>query len=367
MSSNVFGQMFRLVTFGESHGPVIGAVVDGCPSGMDLVEDDLQRDLDRRRPGQSRFTTQRRELDRVKILSGVFEGKTTGTPIGMIIENEDQRSRDYTEIQQLFRPGHADWTYLVKYGRRDYRGGGRASARETAMRVAGGAIAKKILSSMGVSIQGSLIAMGPEKTDPLHHDFSQVEKNPFFCPDSEAVSRFEALLERCRREGDSVGAMLEVVARGVPAGWGEPVYGRLDADLAGGMMGINAVKSVEIGAGSRVAEGFGSQMADEMVPDGGNPRGVRFLANHSGGILGGISNGEDIVVRLAVKPTPSIATELRTVDTFGQARSIKTRGRHDPCVGIRAVPVAEAMMALVLADHSLRHRARHGVFSALKQ
>ncbi|MBF0134045.1 MAG: chorismate synthase [Magnetococcales bacterium] len=362
MSGNSLGTLFRLTTFGESHGPAIGGVVDGCPPGMDLDESDIQKDLERRRPGQSRFTTQRRESDRVKILSGVFEGKTTGTPIGLLIENEDQKSRDYTEIQEVFRPGHADWTYLKKYGRRDYRGGGRASARETAMRVAGGAIARKILRYQGVEIQGCLIAMGPEQTDPGKRDWSQVDKNPFFSPDSDAVARFEVLLDRCRSAGDSVGAVLEVVARGVPVGWGDPVYGRLDADLAGGMMGINAVKGVEIGTGFASAGGYGSQMADEMVPDAGQRDGVRFLSNHSGGILGGISNGNEIVVRLAVKPTPSIHKPLQTVTTSGQGQIIQTRGRHDPCVGIRAVPVAEAMMALILVDHFFRHRSRHALF-----
>ncbi|MBF0148338.1 MAG: chorismate synthase [Magnetococcales bacterium] len=365
MSSNVFGTLFRLMTFGESHGLEIGAVIDGCPAGMALDAADIQRDLDRRRPGQSRYTTQRREEDRVRIVSGVFEGRTTGTPIGLMIENQDQRARDYNEIKQLFRPGHADWTYWKKYGIRDYRGGGRASARETAMRVAGGAIARKVLRSLGVEIQGCLIAMGPVKIDPNRKNWGEVAQNPFFCPDSESVAKFEELLDRCRSQGDSVGAMLEVVARGVPVGWGEPVYGRLDADLAAGMMGINAVKSVEIGAGSHAAEGFGSQMADEMIPDAEAPEGVRFASNHSGGILGGISNGNEIVVRLAVKPTPSIHSELRTVNTMGLAQIIQTRGRHDPCVGIRAVPVAEAMMALVLVDHYLRHRARAGIFKVL--
>ncbi|MBF0434511.1 MAG: chorismate synthase [Magnetococcales bacterium] len=362
MTANSFGRMFRLTTFGESHGPMIGAVVDGCPAGMELEEADIQRDLDRRRPGQSRFTTQRREDDRVTIVSGVFEGRTTGTPIGLMIENQDQKSRDYNDIKDLFRPGHADWTYLQKYGRRDYRGGGRASARETAMRVAGGAIARKVLRSLGVTIQGCLIGMGPERIDRTHWDWEEVGRNPFFSPDREAVPRFEALLDRCRRAEDSVGAMLEIVARGVPVGWGEPVYGRLDADLAAGMMGINAVKAVEIGAGCAAAQGFGSQLADEMVVDRSRPGGVRFVSNHAGGILGGIANGDDIVVRLAVKPTPSIHTELRTIDSSGEARIIKTRGRHDPCVGIRAVPVAEAMMALVLMDHCLLHRARSGMF-----
>ncbi|MBF0109450.1 MAG: chorismate synthase [Magnetococcales bacterium] len=362
MSANVFGTLFRLMTFGESHGPEIGAVVDGCPAGMALDVVEIQHDLDRRRPGQSRYTTQRKEEDKVRIVSGVFEGRTTGTPIGLMIENQDQRSRDYGAIQHVFRPGHADWTYWKKYGLRDYRGGGRASARETAMRVAGGAVARKVLRSAGVEIRGCLIGMGPEKIDPARKDWSEVEKNPFFSPDVAAVERFAALLERCRSEGDSVGAMLEVEASGVPVGWGEPVYGRLDADLAAALMGINAVKAVEIGTGFGVAEGFGSHLADEMVPEPDSPLGIRFLSNHSGGILGGISSGAPIVVRIAVKPTPSIHSQLRSVDTSGREQMIRTLGRHDPCVGIRAVPVAEAMVALVLADHYLRHRARWEMF-----
>ena len=362
MSGNGFGRLFRLTTFGESHGPAIGAIVDGCPAGLPLNEADLQQDLERRRPGTSRFTTQRREPDQVRILSGLFEGITTGTPIGLQIENSDQRSRDYSAIQDLFRPGHADYTYWRKYGIRDYRGGGRASARETAMRVAGGAIARKLLSFQGVRIRAALIAMGPETIDREQWDWAEVARNPFFCPDVEAVPRFEALIDTIRAAGDSVGALLEVVVDGVPPGWGEPVYDRLDADLAKGLMSINAVKGVEIGAGMMAAHATGSTQADEMVPDPQQPGGVGFLSNHAGGILGGISSGQPIVARLSVKPTSSIHIPKKTVDTQGRPREILTKGRHDPCVGIRAVPVAEAMMALVLADHFLQFRSRMGLF-----
>ncbi|MBF0294980.1 MAG: chorismate synthase [Magnetococcales bacterium] len=364
MSGNGIGLLFRLTTFGESHGPAIGGVVEGCPAGLPLEEADLQRDLDRRRPGQSRFTTARREPDRVRILSGVFEGVTTGTPIGLLIENTDQRSGDYREIKDRFRPGHADWVYQKKYGIRDYRGGGRASARETAVRVAAGAIAKKLLAQTGVRIAGALIAMGEVTIDRANWRWEEVECNPFFTPDAAAVPRFEALMEKIRAAGDSVGALLEVTATGVPVGLGEPVFDRLDADLAKALMSINAVKGVEIGSGMAVACGQGSLMADEMVPDASQPDGVAFLSNHAGGILGGISTGQPIVARLAVKPTSSIAIPKRSVTPDNTACVVITRGRHDPCVGIRAVPVAEAMMALTLADHWLRFRSRPGAWPA---
>ncbi|MEO5364308.1 MAG: chorismate synthase [Magnetococcus sp. DMHC-8] len=356
MAGNSFGQVFRVTTFGESHGLALGAVVDGCPAGLPLCEADLQRDLDRRRPGQSAFTTQRQEADRVRIVSGLFEGVTTGTPIGLLIDNTDQRSRDYTDIQTLFRPGHADYTYWCKYGVRDYRGGGRASARETAMRVAAGGVAKRWLATRGIRIRGALVAMGEEGIDRACWVWEEVERNPFFTPDAAMVPRFAALLEGLRQQGDSVGALLEVVVDGVPAGWGEPVFDRLDADLAKAVMSINAVKGVEIGAGLAAAQGYGSRLADEMVADPTAPGGVRFLSNHAGGILGGLSSGQEIIIRLAVKPTSSIVIPRRTVDLHGADRIIQTKGRHDPCVGIRAVPVAEAMVALVLADHGLRAR-----------
>ncbi|MBF0127124.1 MAG: chorismate synthase [Magnetococcales bacterium] len=355
MSGNGIGLLFRLTTFGESHGPALGAVVEGCPAGLPLTEGDLQRDLDRRRPGQSRFTTGRREADQVRILSGVFEGVTTGTPIGLTIENTDQRSGDYSGIKDRFRPGHADYVYQKKYGVRDYRGGGRASARETAMRVAAGAIARKLLATIGVRIAGALIAMGEVAIERGNWDWEEVERNPFFTPDAQAVPRFVALLDGIREAGDSVGALLEIVASGVPLGLGEPVFDRLDADLAKSLMSINAVKGVEIGSGMQAARGLGSLMADEMVPDG---EGVAFLSNHAGGILGGISTGQEIVARLAVKPTSSIRIPRRSVDLRGAACEVVTHGRHDPCVGIRAVPVAEAMMALTLVDHWLRFRSR---------
>ncbi|MEO5345199.1 MAG: chorismate synthase [Magnetococcus sp. YQC-9] len=357
MSGNGIGILFRLTTFGESHGPAIGGVVEGCPAGLPLEESDLQRDLDRRRPGASRFTTGRREPDQVRILSGVFQGVTTGTPIGLVIENTDQRSRDYSEIQDLFRPGHADYVYWRKYGIRDYRGGGRASARETALRVAGGAIARKLLETIGVQIQGALIAMGSERIDRNQWNWEEVGRNPFFSPDVGAVARFERLIDTVRTAGDSVGATLEVVASGVGVGWGEPVFDRLDADLAKAMMSINAVKGVEIGDGMEMARGYGSMLADEMLPA---PDGeVTFVSNHAGGILGGLSTGQEIVARIALKPTSSIRIPKRTVDVHGNSRQVITEGRHDPCVGIRAVPVAEAMMALTLADHWLRFRSRH--------
>ncbi|MEO5377781.1 MAG: chorismate synthase [Magnetococcus sp. DMHC-6] len=357
MSGNGLGRLFRLTTFGESHGPAIGGIVEGCPAGVSLTLEDIQKDLDRRRPGRNRFTSQRREEDRIQILSGLFEGVTTGTPIGLLIENEDQRSRDYADIKDLFRPGHADYTYWRKYGIRDYRGGGRSSARETAVRVAGGAIAKKLLSIAGIRIRGALISIGTESIAVEKWDWNFVEQNPFFCPDATAVDRFERLFEEVRSAGDSVGGVVEVVADGVPAGLGEPVFDRLDAELARAMMSINAVKGVEIGAGFHAARGRGSAMADEMVP-GLEEGQVQFLSNHAGGILGGISSGQEIRVRLAVKPTSSILVPRRTMDIHGQPQMIVTQGRHDPCIGIRAVPVAEAMMALVLADYYLQFQSR---------
>ena len=361
MSHNTFGHLFRVTTFGESHGVAIGCVVDGCPPQIPLTVEEIQRDLDRRRPGQSRFTTQRQEPDAVKILSGVMAHPetgaqvTTGTPIGLLIENTDQRSKDYSDIKDKFRPGHADYTYEAKYGLRDYRGGGRSSARETAMRVAAGAIARKILS--GVTVRGALVQMGPDKIDRGKWHWDEVAKNPFFCPDKDKAAFFENYLDGIRKSGSSIGAVIEVVAEGVPAGWGAPIYGKLDADLAAAMMSINAVKGVEIGAGFAAAELSGEENADEMRM--GN-QGVTFLSNHAGGILGGISTGQPVVARFAVKPTSSILSPRRTVDRKGGETEIMTKGRHDPCVGIRAVPVGEAMMACVLADHFLRHRAQVG-------
>jgi chorismate synthase len=361
MSHNTFGHLFRVTTFGESHGVAIGCVVDGCPPQVPLRVEDIQRDLDRRRPGQSRFTTQRQEPDAVKILSGVMANPetgvqvTTGTPIGLLIENTDQRSKDYSDIKDKFRPGHADYTYEAKYGLRDYRGGGRSSARETAMRVAAGAIARKILP--GVTIRGALVQMGPHMIDRDNWDWQEVANNPFFCPDKDKAAFFENYLDGIRKSGSSIGAVIEVVAEGVPAGWGAPIYAKLDADLAAAMMSINAVKGVEIGAGFAAAELSGEENADEMRM--GN-QGVSFLSNHAGGVLGGISTGQPVVVRFAVKPTSSILSPRRTVDRNGGETEIMTKGRHDPCVGIRAVPVGEAMMACVLADHFLRHRAQIG-------
>jgi chorismate synthase len=361
MSHNTFGHLFRVTTFGESHGVAIGCVIDGCPPQIPLSADDVQRDLDRRRPGQSRFTTQRQEPDAVKILSGVLAHPetgvqvTTGTPIGLLIENTDQRSKDYSDIKDKFRPGHADYTYEAKYGLRDYRGGGRSSARETAMRVAAGAIARKIIS--GVTVRGALVQMGPHKIDRAKWDWDEIANNPFFCPDKDKAIFFENYLDGIRKSGSSIGAVIEVVAEGVPAGWGAPIYGKLDADLAAAMMGINAVKGVEIGDGFAAAELSGEENADEMRM--GN-QGATFLSNHAGGILGGISTGQPVVVRFAVKPTSSILSPRRTVDRKGGETEILTKGRHDPCVGIRAVPVGEAMMACVLADHFLRHRAQVG-------
>jgi chorismate synthase len=361
MSHNSFGQLFRFTTFGESHGPAIGCVVDGCPPGLPLTVEDIQRDLDRRRPGQSRFTTQRQEPDQVRILSGVFpddsgQQVTTGTSIGLLIENVDQRSKDYGDIKDTYRPGHADYTYDMKYGIRDYRGGGRSSARETAMRVAAGAIARKVIP--GVTIRAALVQMGPEKIDPAKWDWAQVSQNPFFCPDKDKAAFFEDYLDRIRKNGSSVGAVIQVEAEGVPPGWGAPVYGKLDADIASAMMSINAVKGVEIGAGMGAAALKGEENADEMRL--GNDDAIRFSNNNAGGILGGISSGQTIVARFAVKPTSSILTPRATIDRFGNETDILTKGRHDPCVGIRAVPVAEAMMAIVLADHFLRHRGQTG-------
>jgi chorismate synthase len=356
MSHNSFGHLFRVTTFGESHGPAIGCVVDGCPPGLQLSEADIQPYLDLRKPGQSRHTTQRKESDTVRILSGVFEGKTTGTPIGLLIENEDQRSKDYSQIAAKFRPGHADYTYDAKYGFRDYRGGGRSSARETAMRVAAGAVARKVLGD-SIVIRGALVRMGEEQIDHLNWDWEEVTRNPFFSPDAEAVPVFEKYLDGIRKAGSSVGAVIEVQASGVPAGWGAPVYGKLDSDLAAAMMGINAVKGVEIGAGMAAARLTGEMNADEMREGAGGPE---FLSNNNGGVLGGISTGQDVIVRFAVKPTSSILTPRQTIGTDGKDTEISTKGRHDPCVGIRAVPVGEAMMACVLADHMLRHRGQCG-------
>jgi len=361
MSYNTFGHLFRVTTWGESHGPAIGCVVGGCPPGIPLTAEDIQYYLDRRRPGQSRYTTQRREPDQVEILSGVFtddEGRqvTTGTPISLLIHNVDQRSKDYGDIKDKFRPGHADYTYFEKYGLRDYRGGGRSSARETAMRVAAGAIARKILR--GVTIRGALVRIGPHAVDRSRWNWDEVESNPFFCPDHDSVQTWASYLDQIRKSGSSVGAVIEIVAEGVPPGLGAPIYGKLDQDLAAALMSINAVKGVEIGAGMAAAELTGEENADEMRigPDG---RPV-FLSNNAGGILGGISTGQPIVCRFAVKPTSSILTPRKTIDRFGNETEIMTKGRHDPCVGIRAVPVGEAMVAIVLADHALRHRAQTG-------
>ncbi len=356
MAGSSFGTLFRFTTWGESHGPAIGCVVDGVPSRLELAEADIQHWLDRRRPGQSRWTTQRREPDRVEILSGVFEGRTTGTPISLLIRNEDQRSKDYGEIARSYRPGHADFTYDAKYGIRDHRGGGRSSARETAMRVAAGAIARKVLGP-GIGIRGCMVQMGQDRIEPARFDAAAIEANPFWCPDAAAAARWEDLLGRVRKAGSSIGAVIEVVASGVPAGLGEPVYDKLDADLAKAMMSINAVKGVEIGAGMAAAGLSGEANADEMRK---GPHGPVFLSNNAGGVLGGISTGQDIVVRFAVKPTSSILTPRRTVMADGEETEIATRGRHDPCVGIRAVPVGEAMLAIVLADHLLRHRGIYG-------
>ena len=361
MSHNTFGHLFRVTTWGESHGPAIGAVVDGCPPGIALDEGDIQIHLDRRRPGQSRFTTQRQEADVVKILSGVFNdasGKqvTTGTPIALEIQNTDQRSKDYGDIKDKYRPGHADFTYDAKYGIRDYRGGGRSSARETTSRVAAGAVARKVLG--GMTIRGALVQIGPHKVDRANWNWDEVAGNPFFSPDRKAAELWTEYLDKIRKAGSSVGAIIEVVAEGVPAGWGAPLYGKLDQDLASAMMSINAVKGIEIGAGMSAAELTGEENADEIrIGNDGRPS---FLSNHAGGILGGISTGQPIVCRFAVKPTSSILAPRKTIDKQGRETEIITKGRHDPCVGIRAVPVGEAMMAIVLADHLLRHRGQTG-------
>jgi len=358
MSGNTIGKLFTVTSFGESHGPAIGCIVDGCPPGLHLTEADLQEDLDRRKPGTSRHTTQRREADEVRILSGVFEGKTTGTPIGLMIENTDQRSKDYSKIADTFRPGHADYTYQQKYGFRDYRGGGRSSARETAMRVAAGGIAKKYLKEqLGVEIRGYLSQLGPIKIEKL--DWSIINSNPFFCPDADKVPEMEAYMDALRKEGESIGARIEVVATNVPPGLGEPIFDRLDADLAHALMSINAVKGVEIGDGFSCIDTKGTRFRDEMTPAG-------FLSNHAGGILGGISSGQSITASIALKPTASLRLPGKSINQQGEAIDVVTEGRHDPCVGIRATPIAEAMMAIVLMDHLLRHRAQNmGVISGL--
>ena len=361
MSSNTFGTLFRFTTFGESHGPALGCVVDGTPPRIPLAEADIQVWMDKRKPGQSKFTSQRREPDEVKILSGVFEGQTTGTPIGLLVENKDARSKDYGDIAEKFRPGHADYTYEKKYGIRDYRGGGRQSARETAMRVAAGAIARKVLESRlgaAVKIRGALIQVGPHRIDREAWSWDEIDNNPFFAPDAKAAALWENYLDDVRKAGSSIGAIIEVVAEGIPVGLGAPVYGKLDADIASALMSINAVKGVEIGAGFASAALSGEDNADEMRSGAGGE--VEFLSNHAGGILGGISTGQPIVARLAIKPTSSILTPRRTIDIHGRNTEIVTRGRHDPCVGIRGVPVAEAMLAVVLADHLLRHQAQNG-------
>ncbi len=356
MAGNTFGHLFRFTSWGESHGPAIGCVVDGAPPRLPISEADIQVWLDKRRPGTSRFVTQRQEPDTVKILSGVFEGVTTGTPISMLIENVDQRSRDYGEVKDQFRPGHADYTYLAKYGVRDYRGGGRQSARETAVRVAAGAIARKVLGD-GVSIRGAVVQVGPHKIDRDRWDWEAIADNPFWCPDRQAAQRWEGYLDEVRKAGSSVGAVVEVTASGVPVGLGAPIYDKLDSDIARALMSINAVKGVEIGDGFAAAALSGEQNADEMRMADGK---VVFLSNHAGGILGGISTGQDIVARMAVKPTSSILTPVKSIDRFGKEVELRTKGRHDPCVGLRAAPVAEAMIACVLADHLLRHRAQCG-------
>jgi chorismate synthase len=352
MAGNSFGQLFTVTTFGESHGIALGAIVDGCPPGLELTEEDIQPDLDRRKPGQSKYTTQRKEGDRVRILSGVFEGRTTGTPIGLLVENEDQKSKDYGAIKDIFRPAHADYTYQNKYGIRDYRGGGRSSARETTMRVAAGAVAKKYLKEQcGISIQGYLSAIGHIRPEPV--DLSIVNENPFFCPDSSKLEEIAKLIDDMRRQGDSIGAEVSVLAIGVPVGLGEPVFSRLDADLASALMGINAVKGVEVGDGMAVSGQRGTEHRDEMTPNG-------FTSNHAGGILGGISSGQDIILKMALKPTSSLTTPGQSIDVHGNPVEVITKGRHDPCVGIRATPIGEAMVALVLMDHLLRHRGQMG-------
>ncbi len=358
MAGNSFGQLFTVTTFGESHGIALGAIVDGCPPGLELTEEDIQPDLDRRKPGQSKYTTQRKEGDRVRILSGVFEGFTTGTPIGLLVENEDQKSKDYGAIKDIFRPAHADYTYQNKYGIRDYRGGGRSSARETTMRVAAGAIAKKYLKEQnGISIQGYLSAIGHIRPEPI--DLNIVNENAFFCPDSSKLDEIAQLIDDMRRQGDSIGAEVSVLAKGVPVGLGEPVFSRLDADLASALMGINAVKGVEVGDGMAVSSQRGTEHRDEMTPNG-------FTSNHAGGILGGISSGQDIMLKMALKPTSSLTTPGQSIDVHGNPVEVVTKGRHDPCVGIRATPIGEAMVALVLMDHLLRHRGQMGSAPGVK-
>ena len=358
MSYNTFGRVFRFTTWGESHGPAIGVVVDGCPPGIPLSEADIQPYLDRRKPGTSRFTTQRREPDEVRILSGVFEGKTTGTPISLMIENVDQRSKDYSEVASAYRPGHADHSYDAKYGFRDYRGGGRSSARETASRVAAGAIARKVIA--GVSITGWVSAIGGDAIDPAQFDAAEIGNNPFFCPDAKAAARWEKLIDAVRKAGSSIGAVVECEATGVPAGWGAPLYAKLDSELAAAAMSINAVKGVEIGDGFAAAASRGEDNADPIRPGATPDAPPQILANHGGGIMGGISNGQPVRLRVAFKPTSSIMIPVDTIDRSGAATQIVTKGRHDPCVGIRGVPVVEAMMALVLADQFLLHRAQCG-------
>ena len=351
MSGNTFGKSFCVTSFGESHGPAIGCVVDGCPPGLAISEADIQRDLDRRKPGQSKYVTQRKEPDEVRILSGVHDGVTTGTPIALVIENTDQRSRDYAKIEDVFRPNHADYAYMQKYGRRDHRGGGRSSARETAVRVAAGALARKFLSErFGIEVRGCLSRIGPYSFEA--RDWSAVNQNPFFCPQPEQVPELENYINKIRKLGDSIGAEIYVEAVGVPAGWGEPVFDRLDADLAHALMSINAVKAVAIGDGFDVVNQLGSQHRDEMSPQG-------FLSNHSGGVAGGISTGQSVTARMALKPTSSIIVPGQTINAQGESAQVRTTGRHDPCVGIRATPIAEAMLALVLIDHCLRNRAQN--------
>ena len=351
MSGNSIGKLFTVTTFGESHGLALGCTVDGCPPGIPLTEADIQLDLDRRKPGTSRHTTQRREADQVKILSGVFEGKTTGTPIGLMIENTDQRSKDYSNIAETFRPGHADYSYQHKYGFRDYRGGGRSSARETAMRVAAGAIAKKYLKlKFNIEITGYLSQLGPIKVEKI--DLSIVETNPFFCPDANKIAEMESYMDALRKEGDSIGAKIDVIATNVPPGLGEPIFDRIDAELAHGLMSINAVKGVEIGDGFDCIDSKGTAFRDEITPDG-------FLSNHAGGVLGGISTGQNIVARIALKPTSSLRIPGKSINCRGEAIEVVTEGRHDPCVGIRATPIAEAMMAITIMDHLMRHRAQN--------
>jgi chorismate synthase len=361
MSFNSFGRVFRFTTWGESHGPALGAVVDGCPPGLPLSEADIQPWLDKRRPGTSRFTTQRQEPDQVRILSGVFEGKTTGTPISLMIENVDQRSKDYSEVALAYRPGHADYAYDAKYGFRDYRGGGRSSARETAARVAAGAVARAVIPE--VRIRAYLVELGGDAIDRAAFDDGEIDRNPFFCPDAQAAARWEAIMDRTRKAGSSVGAIVECVAEGVPAGWGAPIYAKLDSELAAACMSINAVKGVEIGDGFDAARLTGEQNADPMRPGSFDNQGDGtpvFLANHAGGVAGGIATGQPVVVRVALKPTSSILTPVETITREGEASEIRTKGRHDPCVGIRAAPVVEAMVALVLADQKLLHRAQTG-------